>query len=377
MNPLQSTRLSEAIPEYTPAAESATLHVLGVLPGEGVGPEVIGTALEVLEVVGRHSSRRFEIRTGGMIGMAARREHGMDLTEQVNGFCEEIFHQGGAVICGPGGGRFVYELRARFDLYCKFAPLVPLAALQDTGPLRPASVQGVDIIVVRENISGLYFGEWGTTSGVEGNETAFHQLTYQQDDVDRILAVGHRLAQMRRGRLCVAVKPHGIPSISQLWEERAKELNRNQEVELSLLEIDNASYQLIARAQDFDVVVAPNMFGDVLADCGALLLGSRGMSFSGNFGAGGKAVYQTGHGAAYDLAGSDKANPLGQILSLAMMLRESYAWPEGAARIEAAVARTLEQGYRTPDIAAEGCQVVGTRELARQVCQAIEAGFDS
>ncbi|MEZ0373939.1 MAG: isocitrate/isopropylmalate family dehydrogenase, partial [Candidatus Sericytochromatia bacterium] len=143
------------------------------------------------------------------------------------------------------------------------------------------------------------------------------------------------------------------------------------------LEIDNASYQLIARAQDFDVVVAPNMFGDVLADCGALLLGSRGMSFSGNFGAGGKAVYQTGHGAAYDLAGSDKANPLGQILSLAMMLRESYAWPEGAARIEAAVARTLEQGYRTPDIAAPGCQVVGARELARRVCQAIEAGFDS
>jgi 3-isopropylmalate dehydrogenase len=287
-------------------------------------------------------------------------------------FCQRIFAAGGAVLCGPGGGRFVYELRAHFDLFCKLTPLQPLAVLQDSGPLRPQRVADVDIIAVRENTGGLYFGEWGHTPHNDPDAvSAFHTTAYQVREVDRILAVAHRLACRRRGRLCVVYKPSGLPAISQLWAERTAAVNHDPALTIELLEVDNAAYQLIADAQRFDVIVAPNLFGDVLADCGALLLGSRGMSFSGNFSAAGAAVYQTGHGAAYDLAGRGSANPLGQIQALAMMLRESYAWPAGADLIEAAIGKTLAAGWRTADIAAPGMQVIGTQPLTARICTTI------
>ena len=136
-------------------------------------------------------------------------------------------------------------------------------------------------------------------------------------------------------------------------------------------QVDNAVFQLIHAARKFDVIVSTNLFGDILADCGGLLLGSRGMCFSGNFGEDGMAVYQTGHGAAYHLAGKDHANPIGQILSLAMLLRVSFGLTELACRIEAAVEKTLKEGWRTADIVAPGCRVVGTQELGRRICQAI------
>jgi 3-isopropylmalate dehydrogenase len=167
-------------------------------------------------------------------------------------------------------------------------------------------------------------------------------------------------------------KPGGVPAISAIWEDRLRRLNQGKNVETRILEVDNAVYQLIANAHEFDVIVSPNMFGDVLADCGALLLGSRGMSFSGNFGPAGRAVYQTGHGAARDLAGTDRANPIGQILSLAMMLRESFAWQKGAQVIEEAIEKTLAEGYRTLDISAPSCKVVGARELGRCICDTLQ-----
>ena len=144
-------------------------------------------------------------------------------------------------------------------------------------------------------------------------------------------------------------------------------------MELSILEIDNAVYQLIANPLAFDVVASPNMFGDVLADAGALLLCSRGMSYSGNFGVGGRAVYQTAHGAAHDLAGSDQANPLGQVLSVAMMLRESLGLPEASALIHKAVESLLDKGFRTADIASKESTVVGTKEMSRLLLEAVKA----
>ena len=186
------------------------------------------------------------------------------------------------------------------------------------------------------------------------------------------MRVGINLAQERRGRLCVTTKPHGVPSISGLWEECAYQLSHESAVEVQILEIDNAAYQLIARAKEFDVIVSPNMFGDILADCGALLLGSRGVSFSGNFSPDGRAVFQTGHGAAHDIAGTGTANPIGQILSLAMLLREGFAWEDGASAIESAVAETLAMGYRTPDIAADKSHILGTQDLAERICSVLK-----
>ncbi len=363
--------LHTALPDWREASDPARKAVIGVLPGEGVGSEVIPVTLALLEQLMARTSRRFELRRGGDIGKAALAAHGSSLTGEVVEFCRDAFADGGAILCGPGGDRFVYELRARFDLFCKFTPLRPCPALRDTGVLRPTALAGVDIVAVRENVGGLYFGEWGQRRDEAGGSTAYHHFAYEERDVERILRVAVNLARQRRGRLCVTVKRGGVPSISALWEKKARQLAELHEVEVAIMEIDNAAYQLIADARQFDVVVSPNMFGDVLADCGALLLASRGMSFSGNFGAAGHAVYQTGHGAAHDIAGADVANPIGQIHSLAMLLRESLAWPKAADALETAVATTLAQGYRTRDIAAADSRVVGTRELGRHIGAAL------
>ncbi len=174
---------------------------------------------------------------------------------------------------------------------------------------------------------------------------------------------------MRRGRLCVVTKPGGAPSISQLWQEHAGRLAAEACIELRLLEVDNACYQLVAEPQSFDVVAAPNMFGDVLADGATVLLGSRGLSYSANYSADGRAVYQTGHGAAYDLAGQDLANPIGQMQSFAMLLGESFGLANLEREIRLAIDDALAAGWRTRDIASAGCQVVGTQELGRKIAE--------
>jgi 3-isopropylmalate dehydrogenase len=364
--------LCNAVPGWPSTFDHTLPHVIGVLPGEGIGPEVIDITLEVLEVLAAHGSRRFDIRVGGPIGVPAQQQYGQSLTDDVITFCSDTFSAGGAILCGPGGGRFVYDLRTQFDLYCKLTPLRPFRAMQDTGALRPERTEGIDIVAVRENIGGLYFGSWGSEVQPNGRLLAYQHFSYLEEEVDRILDVSLRLALRRRQRLAVVTKPGGVPAISTLWENRLHHLNKEKNVKTWILEVDNAVYQLIANAHEFDVIVSPNMFGDVLADCGALLLGSRGMSFSGNFGQAGRAVYQTGHGAARDLAGTDRANPIGQILSLAMMLRESFCWQEGAQVIEEAIEETLAKGYRTPDISSPGCQLVGTRELGRRICDTLQ-----
>jgi 3-isopropylmalate dehydrogenase len=359
--------LASALPE--PPVPLAR-HLVGALPGEGVGPDLVALALRALEPIAAATGTRFEVRTGGAIGTTALRHHGRCLTDEVAGFCSEVFSDGGAVFCGAGGGRFVYELRSRFDLFCKFTPIAPLPALRDAGPLRPEILEGTDIVAVRENVGGLYSGTWSTGTDAAGCPVAHHSFSYAQDAVDRILDVAARVATARSGRLTVVTKPGGVPAISELWEDRARALG-HPGLRLELLEVDNAAYQIAANPRRFDVIAAPNMFGDVIADCGALLLASRGMSFSGNFGPGGRAVYQTGHGAAYDIAGSGLANPCGQLNALAMMLRESFGLAGAADALLAAIAATLAEGFRTPDIAGPTSRVVGTAELGDRILAAL------
>jgi 3-isopropylmalate dehydrogenase len=363
-------RIAAAVPDFTVCASALGRPLLGVIEGEGIGPEVVGATLPLVQALAECDGIEFDIRRGGKIGREALREAGSALSPEVDAFCDRLFGDGGALLCGPGGVRFVYDLRRRFDLYCKLIPLKPLPALADTGPLRPEYVADVDILVVRENVSGLYFSESSLSSEPDGM-VARHAFEYRVPEIDRILQVALNAAGMRRGRLCVIHKPGGVEAISELWQQRARALNAGGSVALEFLEVDNASYQLIASPRRFDVVVASNMFGDVLADGASVLIASRGLSYSANYGPGTRSVYQTGHGAAYDIAGQDVANPLGQILSFAMMLRESYGLTEQALCLDAAITDVLAAGWRTRDMMVPGRKEVGTREMARLV----EAAF--
>ncbi len=363
-----STRYLGCITGRRPPANDAPL--IGILEGEGIGPELLACCRLVLGAIEAHTAMRFRYRQGGAIGKVAMAAGGEPLSGEVIDFCRELFRDGGALLCGPGGDRFVYELRREFSLFCKLVPLRPLPPLADTGPLRPETVEDVDILLVRENLGGLYQGEFHLETSTSGGY-ASHRFGYTTEQVSDILEAATRLARARRGELCVVTKPGGAPSISRLWETEARRIAGEANLDLRILEVDNAGYQMVADARAFDVVVAPNLFGDVLGDGAALLLASRGISYSANFNHAGHAVYQTGHGAAHDLAGTDRANPLGQLLSLAMMLHESFGQTRVAQALAAAIDDTLAAGWRTRDIAAAGARVVGTRALAEQVADRV------
>lgn len=355
-------RWTEAIAPQTPPPP----WVIGVLPGEGVGPEVIGAALGVLDALpGRE---RFELRWGGPIGLDAERAGDTPLSDEVAALCSGVFADGGAALCGPGGGRFVYDLRRRFDLFCKLAPICPCPELR--GQTRLRDVGDVDLLMVRENVGGAYQGVETARIGARGPEVAL-ELSYAEADIRRIVAVAAHAARRRRGRLLVVLKDGGLPGLSALWRRVAIEVA--QGVELRCVNVDLVAYELIQAPEALDVIVAPNLFGDVLVDLAGALLGARGVTFSGNFSPTGAAVYQTSHGAAYDLAGQDLANPVGQIASLAMMLRESFGLVEEAALVELAVRRAWAAGWRTRDMAPAGGPWVGTVELGRRVAAEVHA----
>ena len=334
--------------------------MIGVLPGEGIGPEVVDAALAVLSAL---ETEPFDVRFGGAIGLEALSGGGPALSEEVVSFCESVFADGGAVLAGAGGGRFVYELRQRFDLFCKISPLRVHDELAGAGVLRADHVRGVDVAIVREGVSGVYQGSWREEDG-----HAEHVYGSSETEVARVLARAAELARARRGGLAVVVKKDGIPAISELWAACAAEL---RDPRPELLDVDYAAYLLIQDPHHLDVVVAPNLFGDILSDLGGVLLGSRGLTFGGNFSSGAAAVYQTNHGSAFDLAGTDRANPAGQILALAMLLRESLGRGEEATRIEDALGSVWRDGIRTFDLAEPGTTVVGTQEFAALTAAAV------
>jgi len=347
-------------------------RVIGVLPGEGVGPEVVGAALRVLRAAEAHGSDvRFEVREGGVIGDASIQQEGAPLSRPVTQFCREVFAAGGAILAGAGGDRFVYDCRREFDLYCKLNPLKPSRVPLRANRLRSEVLDGVDVLVVRENLGGVYQGEWGETGSDDQPRTAVHRFEYNERQVRDIVERAAELSRGRRGKMTVVVKPNGIPAISQLWLDVAKEIADRTGIELRALEIDYATFHLLQDPRQFDVIVAPNLFGDILSDVGGVLLGSRGLCFGASYSRSGAAIYQTNHGAARDLAGSDRANPVGQIHSLAMLLRESFGLAREANLIEAAVEHVWNAGVRTDDLAEPGATLVGTREMTDRIVTAI------
>jgi 3-isopropylmalate dehydrogenase len=361
---------SEAIegrrPPRVPPGRQITV---GVLPGEGIGPEVVRAAVGALQAATVERGLELLLTEPGDGSHGGSGETG--LKESVARFCEETFAGGGALLAGAHGGRWVYDLRRRFDLFCKISPLRPPAGIASgQGGFSPDRLADIDLLVVREQTAGVYQGRWSESVSRDEGRVAEHSFSYTEREVRRLIEVAARLARSRRGRLAVVVKDAGIPSISSLWRDCALEIAADELV-LEVLEVDYAVYRMLRHPLTLDVLVAPNLFGDLLSDAGGALLGSRGITFGGNFDSARAAVYQTNHGAAHDLAGSDRANPGGQILSAAMLLRESFGLGEEAERIETALATAWRDGWRTPDVAEPGCRVIGTVEMGERVAERV------
>ena len=354
-----------ALPSFSEARP-----LIGVLEGTGIGPTVINSALQVLKSVEQVLGLKFEVRFGGLIGEDAIKECGQWLPEDTVDFCADIFHRGGAILNGPGGGRYVYDLRRRFDLFCKFVPVQPSPELARAGKISPQFLKNVDMLIVRDNTGGVYQGQWGDRATDKGR-VAEHSFNYSEGEVHRLVEVAARAAASRRGNLQVIVKEGGVPTVTALWRDVGGAVAKQFGVEPHFMNVDLAAYELIQNPTRFDVIVAPNLFGDIIADICGVLVSSRGVTFSGNFDSHGHGVYQTNHGCAHDLAGTDTANPAGQILSLAMLLRESFGLDDAAALIEKSLAEVWRAGWRTADLAEPVCKILGTQAMADKVAEQV------
>lgn len=360
--------LRDIVPGWRPSAPGRTI---AAVEGEGIGAEVVGAALTVLSAACDAWQTDILVDRSGPIGSVGPAGFGLD--QAAVDFYDSAFERGRPVLTGPAGGRFVYELRARYELFVKLVPTRPDAGLADASVIRPERLREVDVLIVRDNIGGLYQGAFSASAD---GRSAFQEARYDLDTVEALMQVAVAAARARGGRLAVVTKPGGIPTISALWRRVAEE-HAGDDVVIDVIEVDNACFQLVADPHRFDVVAAPNMLGDVVADTAALVLGSRGLSYSANFGLPGRAVYQTGHGAAHDLAGLDRANPIAQIRSLAWLIRESLELPHMAESIETAVDSVLADGFRTADIAGPGSTVLGTQALATRIADRVrQAALD-
>lgn len=344
--------------------------VLGVIRGTGIGAEVIPAALQVLDAVTQVCGVKFEVLHGGPVGEEAEARFNDPLPETTAQFFLDVFARSGAVLSGPGGGRYVYDLRRRFDLFCKFAPVRPWPELACAARSYAAQADPVDMLIVRDNAAGIYQGRWEMRAGPDGR-LAEHSFSYSEGQVKRLAEIAARAAAKRRGRLHIIGKDAGVPSITTLWRDVGATSGRQHGVEVAFMNVDLAAYELIRNPARFDVVLTPNLFGDILVDITGALLGSRGVTFSGNFDAAGNGVYQTNHGCAHDLAGKDCANPAGQILALAMLLRESFGLSHAAALVEQAVAAAWRKGCRTADLVEDGCRLLGTKAMADEITRQV------
>ncbi|MBF0176469.1 MAG: 3-isopropylmalate dehydrogenase [Magnetococcales bacterium] len=351
-----------------------------LLPGDGIGLEIVAEARKVLEWVIAHDKLPIRL-TEGLIGGSA-----YDITgSPLPGRTVEQAKEAEAVLLGAVGGpkwesldysvrpeRGLLGIRKRLDLYCNLRPAKVFPQLADASSLKPEVVSGIDIMVVRELSSGIYFGEpRGVETLADGRKRGFNTLVYTTDEIQRVARSAFKAAQRRQNRVCSVDKANVLES-TELWRQVVTDI-RNAEfpdVELSHMYVDNAAMQLIRNPRQFDVILTTNMFGDILSDEASMLTGSIGMLPSASLGDR-YALYEPIHGSAPDIAGKGVANPLATILSVAMMFRHSLELPAAAERIERAVHQVLDQGLRTPDIMQTGRQQVGTREMGAAVVAAM------
>jgi 3-isopropylmalate dehydrogenase len=356
------------------------LYRITLLPGDGIGPEIITVAVSVLKRVGEQLDLQFEFKEA-LVGGAAIDATGDPLPAETLDTCKDS----DAVLLAAIGGykwdtlpshqrpeRGLLGLRAGLGLFANLRPAKILPQLVDASSLKREIVEGVDIMVVRELTGGIYFGQPRGIFETEGGEKrGVNTMVYTDSEVDRIGRVAFDIARKREKRLC-SVDKSNVLEVSQLWRDRMTALAADYpDVELSHLYVDNAAMQLLRHPKQFDTIVTGNLFGDILSDAAAMLTGSIGMLPSASLGESGPGVFEPVHGSAPDIAGQDKANPIAQVLSAAMMLKYGLDEPEAADRIEKAVMQVLDQGYRTGDIMSAGMKPVGCQAMGEALLAAL------
>ncbi|GAB4815202.1 hypothetical protein N2152v2_002248 [Parachlorella kessleri] len=373
-------------------------HRITLLPGDGIGPEIMDVAVNVLKEVGRVEGESF-LFTEALIGGAAIDATGDPYPAET----EELCKASDAVLLSCIGGykwdslpnpqrpeKGLLRLRASLNAFANLRPAVVLPQLADASTLKPEVVAGVDILIVRELVGGIYFGEPRGFDTRNGERVGYNTDVYSESEVERIARVGFESARKRRGQLC-SVEKSNVLEVSQLWKEVVTRVGKDYpDVELSHMYVDNAAMQLIRNPKAFDTIVTGNIFGDILSDEASMLTGSLGMLPSASISDKGPGVYEPVHGSAPDIAGQDKANPLAMVLSAAMMCRYGLNLPKVGAlgmrlrvagrqgrreqrplqvadRIEAAVTAALDADLRTGDIMQPGKKLVGCREMGEQL----------
>jgi 3-isopropylmalate dehydrogenase len=353
---------------------------IAILPGDGIGPEIIAEAVKVLNALGE----TFEMETAS-VGGAGYEAKGHPLPEDTLKLAKEA----DAILFGAVGDwkydtlarelrpeQAILGLRKHLSLFANLRPAICYPELTEASSLKPEIIAGLNILIVRELNGDIYFGapkgiRTATDGLFPGAREGFDTMRYSEPEVERIAHVAFQAAQKRHKRLC-SVDKSNVLETSQLWREVMTRIAKEYpDVELSHMYVDNAAMQLVKAPKAFDVVVTGNLFGDILSDEASMLTGSIGMLPSASLDKNNKGLYEPSHGSAPDIAGKGIANPLATILSAAMMLRYSLGKAEQADRIEAAVQKVLAQGFRTGDIKTAGCQLVGTKEMGEAVLKAL------
>ena len=352
---------------------------IAVLAGDGIGPEITAQAVRVLEVLARDG---LDVQTeSALVGGAAVDATGDPLPEETLRVCESAR----AILFGAVGGpaydklprpqrpeQGLLRLRKHFDLFANLRPAMVYPELAEASPLKADIVAGLDILIMRELTGDIYFGQpRGIRTNEAGEREGFDTMRYSESEIRRIAQRGFEAARRRQRRLC-SVDKANVLETTQLWRDVVTEVGKdNPDVELSHMYVDNAAMQLIRQPRQFDVIVTGNMFGDILSDAASMLTGSIGMLPSASLNASGFGMYEPIHGSAPDIAGTNKANPLATILSLAMLLRYSLDEEAAARRVEAAVRKVLADGVRTADIARPGDKVSSCTEMGDAVVAAL------
>ena len=353
-----------------------------ILPGDGIGPEIVSEAVKVLVCLQDAYGLEVDMDEA-LVGGAAYDATGHPLPEATLQYAREA----DAVLLGAVGGpkwepldisvrpeKGLLGLRSELGLFANLRPAILYPQLAEASTLKPEVVSGLDIMIVRELTGGIYFGQpRGVRELESGEKEGYNTLIYRESEVDRIVRVAMDIAMKRDRRVC-SVDKANVLECTELWREVATRAGGDYpDVELSHMYVDNAAMQLVRAPKQFDVMVTTNMFGDILSDCAAMLTGSIGMLPSASLDENGKGMYEPIHGSAPDISGKGLANPLATILSVAMLLRYSLDEPQMAERVEQAVNSVLDSGLRTPDIASPGTVEVGTSEMGDAVVKALQA----
>ena len=352
-----------------------------ILPGDGIGVEIVAQALKVIDSLNANHSMDMSL-INGLIGGSAYDETGSPLPDETIKIAKEC----DSILLGAVGGpkwetlerdlrpeRGLLGIRSKLELFSNLRPAILYPQLASASSLKNEIVSGLDLMIVRELVGGIYFGQPRGVENRDGERFGINSATYYESEISRIGHSAFQIAQKRGKRLC-SVDKANVLEVCELWREVMEEVSKEYpDVTLSHLYVDNAAMQLVRDPKQFDVIVTSNLFGDVLSDCAAMLTGSIGMLPSASLDKNNFGMYEPIHGSAPDIAGKDVANPLATILSVSMMLRYSLNQGELADKIDFAVSDVLDQGFRTRDIAGDSNKLVGTEEMGDLVVKALES----